>query len=66
MPSITKDSAVQDVSVKTVTFSFGDLNEDTVYDVMDLPPNSVILSGSFFDHRYPATADTGTTTKMTI
>jgi len=48
MPSITKDSAVQDVSVKTVTFSFGDLNEDTVYDVMDLPPNSVILSGSFF------------------
>lgn len=48
MPTITKDINVQEVVVKTVTFSFGDLNEDTVYDVMDLPPNSVILSGSFF------------------
>ena len=48
MPTVTKDISVQDVVVKTVTFSFGDLNEDTAYEVMDLPPNSVILSGSFF------------------
>lgn len=48
MPTITKDNSVQEVVVKTVTFSFGDLNEDTAYDVLDLPPNSVVLSGSFF------------------
>jgi hypothetical protein len=48
MPTVTKDISVQDVVVKTVTFSFGDLNEDTAYEVIDIPPNSVILSGSFF------------------
>ena len=48
MPTITKDINVQELSVKTVTFSFGNINEDTVYDVMDIPPNSVITAGSFF------------------
>lgn len=48
MASITKDNNVTGTLVRTVTFSFGDLNEDTSYDVMDLPANSVILSGSFY------------------
>lgn len=46
--AITKDSSVQNVEAKAVTISLADVTTGVDYSAMDLPPNSVITSGSLF------------------
>lgn len=46
--AITKDSSVQDVVVKSVTINLADVTSGVDYNAIDLPPNSVIISGSSF------------------
>lgn len=46
--AITKDSSVQNVEVKSVTINLADVTTGVDYNAIDLPPNSVVLSGSCF------------------
>jgi hypothetical protein len=46
--AITKDPNVQEVSSKFVTINLADVTTGVDYAAMDLPPNSVILSGTLY------------------
>lgn len=46
--AITKDSSVQTVEVKSVTINLADVTTGVDYNAIDLPPNSVITSGSLY------------------
>lgn len=46
--AITKDSSVQTVEVKSVTINLADVTTGVDVSAIDLPPNSVITSGSLY------------------
>lgn len=46
--AITKDANVQEVCSKSVTIGFADIVQNTASAAIDIPPNSVILSGHLF------------------
>ena len=46
--AITKDVGVQDICVKTVTINLADVTSGDDISAIDLPNNSVILSGSLY------------------
>lgn len=46
--AITKNAEVQSVVTKTVNINLADVTSGVDYAAMDLPPNSVILSGSVY------------------
>lgn len=46
--AITKDSSVQNVEVKAVTINLADVTTGVDVSAIDLPPNSVITSGSLY------------------
>lgn len=46
--AITKDVGVQDICVKTVTINLADVTSGADVSAIDLPNNSVVLSGSLY------------------
>ena len=46
--AITKDVGVQDICVKTVTINLADVTSGADVSAIDLPHNSVVLSGSLY------------------
>lgn len=46
--AITKDPNVQEVCSKSVTIGFADIVQNVAVAAIDIPPNSVILSGHLF------------------
>ena len=45
---ITKDANVQEVCSKSVTIGFADVTQNVAVAAIDIPPNSIILSGHLF------------------
>ena len=45
---ITKDANVQEVCSKSVTIGFADVVQNVAVAAIDIPPNSIILSGHLF------------------
>ncbi len=46
--AITKDANVQEVCSKSVTINYSDVSQNVATAAIDIPPNSVILSGNLF------------------
>ena len=58
--AITKDANVQEVCSKSVTINYTDTVQNTAVAAIDIPPNSVILSG----HLFTSTAWNSTTSDV--
>lgn len=58
--AITKDANVQEVCSKSVTINYSDVSQNVATDAIDIPPNSVILSG----HLFTSTAWNSTTSDV--